>query len=237
MKIDNLELIEDPEYSKESFGKDELYIMTADLEQNEEKEIERFDGSKVILYTPQKYNANFRTALPKIGTIVRAEGADCKFKEGQQVLCTHFTFMDEYRRSTHFLEQDGVKYYRVSNLDIIAGIDGDKLIPQDEVILCEPVVDKLIKTTLELSDDLIDIRRDVAKILVVPEKYKDTIPVGNYLFLGEGADYLFEFNKVTYIAVELFLEGAIMQGPDLDFNPAYLWRHKNDHDKETDILS
>ena len=237
MRIDKLEFIEDPELSRETFGKDEMYVMTADLEQNESKQIKKFDGDVVTLYTPQKYNANFRTALPKIGTVVRAIGKDCKFKEGTKILCSHFTFVNEKRQSTHFSEIDGVKYYRVSNLDILAGIVDGQLVPQDEVILCEPVKDKLIKTDLELGDNLIDIRRDVAKILVVPEKYKEIYKVGSYLFLNEGADYLFEYEGVTYTAVELFLEGAIMTGPELDYQPAMLWRHKDDHGKETDILS
>lgn len=237
MRIDQFEFIEDPELSQDTFGKDEMYVMTADLEQNETKEIKKFDGGTVTLYTPQKYNANFRTALPKIGTITRAIGKDCKFSAGTKLLCSHFTFVNEKRESTHFSEIDGVKYYRVTNLDILAGVVGGQLIPQDEVIICEPVVGKLIKTDLELGDGLIDMRRDVAKILTVPEKYKDTYAVGNYLFLDEGADYLFDFNGKTFIAVELFLGGAIMTGPELDYQPSMLWRHKDDHGKQTDILS
>lgn len=237
MRIDKLEFIEDPELSRETFGKDEMYVMTADLEQNESKDIQKFDGDTVTLYTPQKYNPNFRTALPKIGTVVKTVGKDCKFKQGTKILCSHFTFMNEKRQSTHFSEIDGIKYYRVTNLDILAGIVEGQLIPQDEVILCEPVVDKLIKTTLEVGDNLIDMRRDVARIVSVPDKHKDTFPVGHYVFFDEGADYLFDYEGVTYIAVELFLGGAIMVGPELDYQPSMLWRHKEDHGKETDILS
>lgn len=233
--IERLDFIEHPEESLETFGKDELYIMTADLEQNETKEITKFDGDKVTLYTPQKYNANYRTALPKVGKIVKAVGVDCKFKEGDTLLCTHFTFVNENRQSTHFTEVNGVKYYRVTNMDIIACISGGTLIPQDEVVLCEPVVGKLIETDLELQDDLIDMRRDVAKIAIVPEKYKEALKVGHYLFLDEGGDYIFEVFGKTYIAVELFLNSAAMHGPELDYKPAVLWRHKEDHNKETDI--
>lgn len=236
MKIDSFQLIERPSDSLETMGKDEIYIMTTDLEQNESKEIETFAGGTVKLYTPQKYNANYRTALPKVGKVVKAFGKDCKFKEGQEVICTHFTFVNERRVSTHFAEIDGVKYYRVANLDILAGVEDGKLVPQDEVIICKPIVDKLIKTTLELSDSLVDIRRDVAEIYIVPDKYKDILKPGEYLFLNEGADYLFDFNGETLTAVELFLDGALMYGPELDYTPAVLWRHKNDHNKETDVL-
>lgn len=236
MKIEDLVLIEHPSESLETFGKDEMYVLTADLEQNESKEIERFDGSKVTLYTPQKYNANYRTALPKIGTIVKTFGTECKFKVGQQVLCTHFTFVNERRQSTAFTEIDGIKYYRATNMELLAGIEDGKLVPQDEVIICKPIKDKLVKTSLELTDNMIDIRRDVAIIDIVPDKYKDILKPGEYLFLNEGADYLFDFEGETYMAVELFLDGALMYGPDLDYTPAVLWRHKNDHNKETEIV-
>lgn len=236
MTIDNLELIEDPDFCGDTFGKEEMYIMTTDLEQNESKDIVRNDGSTVKLYTPQKYNSNFRTALPRVGTIVKAMGKDCKFKEGQKVLCNHFTFINEKRQSTHFMEQDGELYYRVTQMYIIAGISGDELIPQDEVIICTPVEDKLIETSLELPDQLVDIRRDVAKVAIVPDKYKDQIPVGNYLMLTEGADYLFEFNGKDYTAVELFLGGAAMHSPELDYRPSTLWKHKNDHGKLTENI-
>lgn len=237
MLIDNLEFIEDPEFSQHTFFKDEMYIMTVDSEQKESKDITKFDGGTVTLYTPQKYNPNYRTSLPNVGVVRKAVGVDCKFKEGDSVICSHFAFYNEQRNSIHFTEENGVKLYQVTNLSIIAGVVDGKLVPQDEVILCEPVVGKLLKTSLELTDEMVDVRRDVALISIVPEKYKDKYKVGEYLFLNEGADYMFDFNGKTYISVELFLDGAIMTGPDLDYQPAVLWRHKKDHNKETDVLS
>ena len=150
---------------KSDIGKRGCYILTTDIEQKESKTIQTFEGNEVTLYTPQKLNNNLRTALPTIGKIVVCLG-DTEFNVGDEVICKHFTFLDINKESKHVHEDEkGTRYYKAYNEDVYFKITGDDLEPRNGVVLSEPILDKLINTTLDLTGDLVGCRRDIVKVL------------------------------------------------------------------------
>jgi hypothetical protein len=219
------------ELDKDDYNFSGCYIMTCDLEQKESKQIETVDG-QLTLYTPQKYNNNHRTAHPNVGTVVQVIG-NCDFNVGDQLLCKHFAFEKENKTSNHFFEQDGIKYYKVYNAEIMFKVDGEELIPREGIVLSEPIYDKLTSTFLDLAGNLEDYRRDVAKVLKVWIGCTDYKP-GDYIFLEKGGDYHFNFNGTDYVKSDDYFDDIAAVVDSKDWRAEELLIHQRDHSTVTD---
>lgn len=207
------------------------YIMTCDLEQKESKQIETVDG-ELTLYTPQKYNNNHRTAHPNIGTVVQVIG-DCQFKNGDQLMCTHFTFEKEDKTTNHFYEEDGIKYYKVYNQDVMFKVENEGLVPREGIVLSEPIYDKLISTFLDVSGAMEDYRRDVVRVLKVwlgCDQYK----TGDLLFLEKGGDYHFTFGGKDYVKSDHYFDDIMAVIDSTDWRAEELLIHQKNHSERTD---
>lgn len=207
------------------------YICICDLDQKESKEIETPNGN-VKLYTPQKYNNNHRTAHPNIGTIIQTIG-ECQFGVGDEIMCTHFTFEKENKTPNHFFEQDGIKYYKVYSGDVLFKLSGEDLIPREGIVLSEPIFDKLISTTLELSGSLNDYRRDVVKVIKSWEGCED-YKTGDYLLLEKGGDYHFSYNGKDYVKSDDYFDDIIAVIDSPEWRTKELLLHAKGHSELTD---
>lgn len=219
------------ELDKDDYMLSGCYICTCDLEQKESKQIETVNG-QLTLFTPQKYNNNHRTAHPNVGTIVQTVG-NTQFEVGTQILCKHLTFEKEDKTPNHFFEENGILYYKVYNMDVMYGIDGDNLTPREGIVLAEPIFDKLLNTTLDLAGNFYDYRRDVVKLLKAWEGCTD-FTEGDYLFLEEGGDYLFSFNGKDYIKCDHYFDDIMGVTDNPNWRAQKLLTHKNDHSVLTD---
>src|SRR5690606_1245663 len=142
---------------KEYYTKD-AYLCTCDREHRMVHEFEGEGGEKFTLFLPKDKSNDHREKHPNIGKIAYApEGS--QFKEGDELLCRHFTFELDDNTARVFYERDGEEYYKVINQDIMFGIRDGELIPREGVLLCEGIEDKLYHTTLELLASDIDVRR------------------------------------------------------------------------------
>src|SRR5690625_642426 len=206
-------------------------VVKVDLEQNEEREIQTEKGGVVTIYTPQKYNNNFRTAHPKVATIVSIHGENIdNFKVGQTIVCNHFSFIDD-KRQDKTVGQDsesGDDLYVVSRRKVIAKEENGELEPTVGHLLCKPIKDKVYDTFLEVEEDYI---RDVCKRYKEYKGFeKDTgIKDFEYVILNTFGDYLFEYKGEDYISVNMNLNSFVGVSDKITRRTDKLIRHFNNH--------
>lgn len=198
-------------FKEERYEIRDLYIVTADLEQKEWKEV-----GGVKLKMVNAFNRDNRQTRPTIGKILWAsEGS--QFKVGDEIICRHFTFEDSDGNRQHFIEDPVYgKLFMVNNYNLMFAIDDSgELIPREGVLLCKPVYGKFKHTDLEVAPEYEGRRRDIAEIVKVWDGCK-TYKVGQYVMLKLGGDYEFEHNGQKYIRVDTYNEDdyAIVDSPD-----------------------
>ena len=205
------------------------YICTVDREHRFKHEFEGDNGETYKLFLPTWLSADHRRAHPNIGTVQYAsEGA--QFKPGQMLFVRHFTFEDHEGNPLHFHVEDGVEYYRVHNWEVMAAIDGDKLIPREGILLCSAIREKLYDTFLELPPELDDYRRDIARVEQVWDgctEYKE----GDYVILAKGGDYPFDFNKREYLKVDTYSNDVIAKVDSTEWRLGDVKKRIRDHSK------
>lgn len=217
-----------PKLDSREYETSGAYICTVDREQREKKQIGEF-----LLYTPQKYNNNHRTAHPQVGTIVKTYG-NTEFKEGMRVYCKNLTFETENKEPKVYFQENGVDYYLAINEDVIFGIDEeDNLIPREGMLLCEPIEDKLIDTSLELLGSYVDYRRDVAKVLKTWRGCFE-FEVGEYVLFEKNGDYHFTWNNKDYIASNHYFDDILGVIDTPEWRAEELRIHQKDHSTLTD---
>ena len=220
-----------PKTDKDIYELSGVYVVTCDLEQKEVRQVETVNG-EVTLYTPQKYNNNHRTAHPNIGRVVSVHG-NTQFKVGQEILCKHFTFQTEEKVAKPFHENDGIMYFKVYNHEVMFGIEEDgELTPREGIILCEPIVGKLIDTFLEVSAEFIDYRRDVAKIIKSWDE--EMYPIDKFVLLEKGGDYYFEYNGKQLIKSDHYFDDIMAVMDEPNWRNKEVLTHKKNHSLETD---
>lgn len=219
------------EIDKELYDLSGCYIMTCDLQQKESKQVETVNG-QLTLYTPQKYNNNHRTAHPNIGTVVQTIG-DCEFNVGDELMCKHFVFEKEDKTPNHFYEENGVKYYKVYNMDVMYKITADSLICRKFILLCKPIYDKLLNTFLEVSGAMEDYRRDVAEVIGVWDCCED-YKVGEYVLLEKGGDYHFSHKGQDYVKCDHSFDDIVAVIDSPKWRTSEVLTHAKGHSERTD---
>lgn len=199
--MDNVEIFEyvnEDEYSY--YDKDKYLVKCIDRDTFDKVTI---GGVEIQLAV--KYQKNGLHKNPVRAMIVKSNKSS-EFKEGDELICTYDTFVDP----THLTDKadltiDGEKYYVIKNRNIICKVNSDgNIIPRQGVLICEPIYEKLISTTLELSGGLKGRRRDLVKVIQTYEGSKAT--VGDYLLTKMGGDYEFYTNGLLHIAVDEYYE-------------------------------
>lgn len=205
-----------------------VYVAKLHSDHKEKVEINTFSGEKVELLTTQKFNNNYREALPQLATIIEGEG---EFKAGDKVLTYHFAFVNQDRVAFPFKTVDEEDVYQLDELQILCKINEDgSFEPRSQVVICEPLKEELFETTLELSDHNIDFRRDLVKVLKTWKGCElDIDEEKDYLILDEGGDYLFKHNKKDYVAVDLYWDSAIAIVNNRGWRDKEVKRHMKDH--------
>lgn len=210
---------------------EEAYYLCEVLE--DEKETYKIDNTDIVLDISQKYNNNFREALPSFAIIREVFGKDPDFEVGDYVVCNHFAFVGQDRIAKPFKkDENGVELYRVSNKQIKTSLllEGGIKTPRTGVIVGLPIKDKLLKTEhIILTSNDIDYRRDITKVIKAWKGCDLDVKEGEYLILDEGGDYIFTWNKKDYIAVDLEMEGAVAIVDDVNWKNYEAKRHLKDH--------
>jgi co-chaperonin GroES (HSP10) len=202
------------------------YLCTCD----DYEEKETYKIGDVNIFLNMKINNNHRVAHPQIGTIHSTAGDTC-FKAGDKVICVHMAFTNEDKSPKVYIKDGETIYSKVANLDIIAKIDGDKLIPRDGILICETIVDNLLRTTLDLAGDLYDKRRDLLRVTQVGNGV-DEIKVGDLILVEEGGDYLFEYNGKEYAKVDYYYDDVLGVVDSQEWRVDELRKHIKNHRQE-----
>lgn len=203
------------------------YLLSTDIDQKKKKILKGENGEDIEILIQTNKNYNFRISKANRGIIEAVDG-DVDFKVGQEVLVTHFTFEDMDGRKKVAYEKDGKEYYQANNFEIMFGIEGDKLIPRKGVLLCEPVYDKFLETTLHLTEEYEGSRRDLVKVLK-PWNNCETYKEGDYLIIEKNADYIFEWNGKEFIKVDDRFGDVLMKVDCTDWRKKEIHTHSNDH--------
>ena len=204
------------------------YLVTVDMMQKRNKEVETASGDKVKLTIMTELISNHRLKHPNYATIVSTSGK-AQFKVGDGLVCTHFTFETGEATDKSIYEKDGVKYYLVTNFEIMFGVVDGLLTPRDGVLLCEGIEDNLINTKLHLTGENIGKRRDLTKVIKTWSGCTE-YSVGDYLVLEKGGDYLFEWQGKEYTKVDSYNADcmAIADTPEVRIDEVRL--HVKSHD-------
>lgn len=185
----------------------DTYICTVDLDQKSKHNFTGDNGKEFTLFIPATQVKNHRLAHPNYATIETAT-LGSQFKKGDGLVTLHFTFEDEAFRPKVYYNQDGTDYFKVQNVDVIAGVVNEKLIPREGILFCKPVTGKLLNTQLEMLDKYAGKRRDIAIVDNVWEgctKYRK----GDYLILNKGADYYFDWQGTEYMKVDTYFDDVL----------------------------
>ena len=211
---------------KKSYYTKDMYFCTCDLNQ---KDKYKLAGTDIEIIIRNDLKLDHREAHPNVGVIVSANDS-AQFKVGQQVLCKHFTFQTHDRQSKHFTKEGSELIYKVTNLDIMFGIDGEELIPREGVLLCEGIEGKFTDTVIELGTEYEGRRRDIVRVLKVWEgctEYK----VGDLLMVKNGGDYPFEFRGKKFIKVDHYFDDVYAITDTTDTYDVEIRKHTN-HGKQ-----
>lgn len=195
------------------------YICTVDLEQKNKRNV-----GGVELTILNHLTNNHRGTHPNIGEIVESS-ENSQFKKGQKVLCKHFAFTDQCREPKDFFEDVyGTRFYHINNFDVMFGIDGDKLVPREGVLLCEYIEDKFVETPFYVTGDNEGKRRDVVKVV---QTWRDCseYQTGDYIFVAYGGDYEFEFNGKSYVKVDHYFNDVIAKVPSPEWRDKFIRKH------------
>lgn len=207
----------------------DAYLCTVDREHRHKHEFKGEDGKDYLLYLPKDKSNDHREKHPNIGTVASATPG-AQFPVGTTVLCKHFTFEEQDNTPRIFYEKDGEIYYRAFNFHVMFAIEGNDLVPREGILLCEPIMDKLYDTTLELSGDNVDYRRDIAKVIKVWEGCTD-YEVGDYVLLNKGGDYPFDFNGKEYLKVDTYFNDVIAVVDSKEVRRKEVTKRVRDHSK------
>ena len=124
-------------------------------------------------------------------------------------------------------------YFKVYNHEVMFGIEEDgELTPREGIILCEPIVGKLIDTFLEVSAEFIDYRRDVAKIIKSWDE--EMYPIDKFVLLEKGGDYYFEYNGKQLIKSDHYFDDIMAVMDEPNWRNKEVLTHKKNHSLETD---
>jgi co-chaperonin GroES (HSP10) len=211
----------------ESYCAKGFYLCTCD--DYEEKESVKLGDTTIFLN--MKINNNHRVAHPQIGTIHSTAGDTC-FEAGDKVICVHMAFTNEDKSPKVYIQDGETIYSKIANLDIIAKIDGDKLIPRDGILLCETIKDNLLRTTLQLAGDLHGKRRDLLKVTQMGNGVGEDIKIGDLILVEEGADYLFEYKGKEYARVDYYFDDVLGVVDSQDWRVDDLRKHATNHKQE-----
>src|SRR5690606_33398868 len=137
------------------------YLLTVPDKFHKEKWVFKGDdGKEYLLWTPASHSNDERRKHPSIGKVAEGYG-DVDFKPGDTVICEHHTFRrvgDEY---DVFYEKDGIEYYRALNWQVFFKVDENQdLVPRKQILLCEPLKEKMVDTFLHIPEEYINYRRD-----------------------------------------------------------------------------
>jgi len=204
------------------------YLCTVDLNQKDTYKVA--DHSLTLL---QRTNNNHRVSHPNVGVITHCVGKT-QFNVGDSILCHHFAFTDVSRKPKVHMTLDGVDYYKVSTREVFFKIAGDTLIPREGNLLCEAIYDKLIETTLELAESLVDNRRDVVKVLDVWEGCEE-FKAGDYVMLQKGGDYELTFNGKSFLKVDVYFKDIMAIVGDPSWRITEIRRHVKDYNTRIQI--
>ncbi len=150
---------------------------------------------------------NHRLAHPNFGIITSAT-PNSQFKIGDGLLTNHFTFQDESFKPKIYFTKGETDYYKVINLDIIAGVVEGKLTPREGVMFCEPIIGDLIETSLFAGSEYHGKRRDIARVTEVWEGCTD-YKAGDIIVLNKGADYYFDWEGKEYMKVDTYFDDVL----------------------------
>jgi len=199
------------------------------------KEKFEISGTDVVLELDQRFNNNFREALPSFGVVRRVFGDDPDFEVGDILSCTHTVFVGTDRVARPFMKDDkGKELYVVPQKKIKCSVlpQGGIKKPRTNIVICTPFKGKLINVNelFLIPETEIDNRRDIAKVLKVWEGCDlDINEKSDYLLLDEGGDYIFTWQKTEYIAVDFDMDGALAIVDDPNWQDFNAKRHMKDH--------
>lgn len=200
-------MIELIDTSKQPYYFRDTYVCTTDQDQKNKHNFIGDNGEELSLFVVSSEVKNHRLAHPNYGVIAEAT-PNSQFKVGDGLITNHFTFQDEAFKPKVFYSKDGIDYYKVINLDIIAGVVNNELVLREGVMFCEPIYGDLIETTLYAGSEYHGKRRDIAKVVQVWEgctNYK----VGDYILLNKGADYYFDWKGKEYMKVDTYFDDVL----------------------------
>lgn len=172
--------------------KEGCHLLTTDLEQKHSKQV----GDVKIYLTPKRTN-DHRGIHPDSGTVVQSS----KFEKGTTVITSHFAFEDDMFNSNSIGKIDGQDVFLIEDSQIYFTEQDGELIPVEGVLLCENLEDKFVSTFLEVPEEYRGKRRDVVKVLA-PWKGCEEFKSGDYVYLGFGGDYRFEWKGREYVRVD-----------------------------------
>lgn len=199
-----------PNKSRDS--KPGCYLVTSDLFHKEVHNFKGDNGETFTLYTPRDQSNNIKERNPNLATVVAAFG-DTDFKKGDVLVIDHYVLKNHDDSLNHIWEDEkGVKYWKVENYDVFGCLEGDRIKPNSEILLCEYLEDKLIETTLDLAASLVDKRQDLAKIVFSSDdKYKP----GQYILVEDYALYEIEHEGKKYAKVDISMNDimAVVDSP------------------------
>ena len=199
------------------------YLLTLPDEFHKERiEFKGEDGKDYLLWTPASRSNDERRKNPSVGVVAKGYG-NVDFEPGDTVLCEHHSFKQGGKRKV-FYEKDGTEYFRVLNFQVHFKVDdSNNLIPRKNVLLCEPLKEKMVETSLHIPDEYIDYRRDVVKIVRTWEgctQYTE----GDFILLTTNADYPITHNNKRYVKVDTSSGHEVLAKVD-----SAEWRYKKIH--------
>lgn len=204
------------------------YLCTVDLTQ---KDV--YQNGSLAIQMLNRSNNNHRVSHPNVATITHCVGKT-EFNVGDTILCHHFTFTGSDRKPKVHITKNGVDYYKVTHRELFFKIDGDRLIPREGNLVCEAIYDKLIDTFLHLSEDLVDNRRDVVKVLTVwdgCEEFKE----GDFIMLQKGGDYELSHNGKSFLKVDTYFKDVMAIVGDPNWRISEVRKHVKDHNTKIQI--
>lgn len=204
---------------KKFYQTEHVYVCKCDLDQHRIKDL-----GGVKLYTMGEYSSDHRIKHPTIGTIVSAsEGS--QFKVGQEIMCTHFAFEDHDYTTREFYTDPETreKYFRITNRQVMFGIEGDELVPREGILLCEGIEGKFADTQLEVEASFEGRRRDIVRVVKPWEG--SNIEKDEYLLVKYGGDYEFEWKGKTYLKVDYFFNDAYFKTDNTKWYDTIIHKH------------
>lgn len=204
-----------------------VYICSCDMEQKKNKEIKTDGGDVIKLYTGLEKNRNHRISHPNVGIIKNCYG-ETEFKEGDEIITTHFAFEEDSGKSKSFYNANDVDYFKITNFDLIAGFTNGKLTPRKYNLLCKPLESKMVETELSLTGEKDDRRRDVVRVTHIWNGCED-YEVGDLVMIEKNGDYYFEYKGEEYIKVDTHFDDVVMKVDSEDWRKDEIHTHSNDH--------